>query len=196
MLIWKLPDLWYYKHKLQTCASEGFGITKMIKNPFKPQALKHKTQILCVIYSNFYNSPPSSRGSRFLPYFEPFPLGSKLLRNGQSPFHFKGWLNVPDCKEGNEWTISLINEGTTNNGLWRDKMGMNGQCEALKKPICQHYHYFWAGFVVQRKIVKNQIILIIFTTPLAGRAFTFVIATKVNKKARLKKGDCALKHFL
>jgi hypothetical protein len=30
----------------------------------------------------------------------------------------------------------------------------------------------------------------------AGGAFTFVIATKVNKKARLKKGDCALWHCI
>jgi hypothetical protein len=29
-------------------------------------------------------------------------------------------------------------------------------------------------------------------TPQAGGAFTFVIATKVSKKSRLKKGDCAL----
>ena len=34
------------------------------------------------------------------------------------------------------------------------------------------------------------------SSPQAGGAFTFVITTKVNKKARLKKGDCALGHCI
>ena len=41
-------------------------------------------------------------------------------------------------------------------------------------PICQHYHWFWAGFVVQRRLVKNRNILRNIFASVAGTSLLLV----------------------
>jgi hypothetical protein len=91
--------------------------------------------------------------------------------------------------------ILLCNEGTTNNGLWRDKISIKGQCEALKKPICQHYHWFLSMDCRPEESCQKPKDFKCIPSPQGRRALTFSIAEKVSKKSRLKKGDCAHVHL-
>jgi hypothetical protein len=84
----------------------------------------------------------------------------------------------------------VVNSKVSPSGRFRG--ARKGQCEALKNPICQYYHMFLSRDFRPKESGQKPKYFDSIPTPQAGGAFTFVIATKVNKKARLKKGDCAL----
>jgi len=64
-----------------------------------------------------------------------------------------------------------------------------------KKRFQQTKIELFTGYIILFPQMQTDDIELL-SLPQAGGALTFAIAAKVSKKARLKKGDCAHRHFL